>query len=878
MSDFADHTPMMQQYLRLKAEHPQALVFYRMGDFYELFFDDARKAARLLDITLTYRGKTAGTPIPMAGVPFHAAEGYLAKLVKLGEVVVIVEQIGDPATSKGPVERQVARILTPGTVTDEALLDAKQEVLLLSVHVHQQTLGLAVLDISSGRFSVLACELARDALAAELARLNPAEILIADDSSILEWLDNRPITKRQPWEFVLETANHILCQQFQVKDLQGFGCQDLPAAVIAAGALLQYARETQRGALPHLQGIAVEQAADFIYLDAATRRNLELTQTLVGEFQYSLAWVLDTCQTPMGSRLLRRWLQQPLRHKTTLLARQQAISELIKNYHYEPLQTHLQAIGDCERILARVALKTARPRDLSRLREVFAELPALQQSMKVFQTEKLRLLATDIGEFPELHELLTKAIIDNPPVVIREGGVLAEGFDAELDELRAISTNAGDYLLQLEIKEREATGIANLKIGYNRVSGYYIELSRAQADNAPAHFIRRQTLKNAERFITPELKVFEDKALSASSRALAREKLLYEQLLADLLQHLAPLQQMSLALAELDVLVALSDRADQLNWVKPDLSDEITVNIQQGRHPVVEQVLKAAFTPNDTLLNPQQRMLIITGPNMGGKSTFMRQTALIVLLAHIGSFVPAHAATIGNVDRIFTRIGSSDDLAGGRSTFMVEMTETATILQNATPQSLVLMDEVGRGTSTFDGLALAWAAAVHLAQQIKALTLFATHYFELTSLPEHYVGVKNVHVAASDYGDHLVFLHRMTEGAANKSFGLQVAKLAGVPMAVIHAAQHKLQELEQSPIAKKAKNKPNPMQVGLFSQPEIVERVVERVIEQPRVSAVEQALQALNVDNLTPRAALQHLYDLQALLISQSVEKHDNKG
>jgi len=869
MTTLADHTPMMQQYLRIKAEHPQALLFYRMGDFYELFFDDARKAARLLDITLTYRGKTAGTPIPMAGVPFHAVEGYLAKLVKLGEAVVIVEQVGDPATSKGPVERQVARILTPGTVTDEALLDAKQEVLLLSLHVYQQTLGLAVLEISSGRFSVLSCELTREALAAEIARLNPAELLIADDSPILEWLDNRPITKRQPWEFVLETANHVLCQQFQVKDLQGFGCQDLPAAVIAAGALLQYARDTQRSALPHLQGLRVEQASDFIYLDAATRRNLELTQTLAGEFQYSLAWVLDTCQTPMGSRLLRRWLHQPLRHKATLWARQQAITELSEDYRYEALQSHLQAIGDCERILARVALKTARPRDLSRLREVFAELPDLQRAMAILQTPKLRALAEHISEFPVLHDVLVRAIIDNPPVVIREGGVLAEGFDAELDELRAISTNAGDYLLQLEMKEREATGIANLKIGYNRVSGYYIELSRAQADNAPAHFIRRQTLKNAERFITPELKVFEDKALSASSRALAREKFLYEQLLQDLLQHLAPLQQMSLALAELDVLVALTDRAHHLNWVQPALVDDITIDIQQGRHPVVEQVLNAAFTPNDTLLNLQQRMLIITGPNMGGKSTFMRQTALIVLLAHIGSFVPAQAATIGNIDRIFTRIGSADDLAGGRSTFMVEMTETANILQNATAHSLVLMDEVGRGTSTFDGLALAWAAAVHLAQQIKALTLFATHYFELTSLPEHYVGVKNVHVAASDYGDHLVFLHRMSEGAASKSFGLQVAKLAGVPMAVIHAAQHKLHELEHSPTAKKAKNKPAPMQAGLFSEPEVIERVVERVVETPRVSVVEQALQAINVDNLTPRAALQQLYDLQALLMDR---------
>lgn len=870
MTDFADHTPMMQQYLRIKADYPHAIVLYRMGDFYELFFEDAHKAARLLDITLTHRGKTAGTPIPMAGVPFHAVEGYLAKLVKCGETVVICEQVGDPATSKGPVERAVARILSAGTVTDEALLDAKQEASLLAIHVHQQELGLAVLDISSGRFSVLTCELSPQALSAELARLNPAELLISDDSTILSWLDNtRPITKRQSWEFVLETAQHLLCQQFAIKDLQGFGCQHLPAAVIAAGALLQYAKETQKTALPHLQGIRVEQAADFIYLDAVTRRNLELTQTLAGAFQYSLAWVLDSCQTPMGSRLLRRWLHQPLRHVPTLLQRQQAIIELNTDYLFENLQSHLQAIGDCERILARIALKTARPRDLSRLREVFAELPALQQQLHTIKSPKLIQLKDDVSEFPQLHDLLQRAIIENPPVVIREGGVLAEGFDADLDELRAISTNAGDYLLQLEIKEREATGIPTLKIGYNRVSGYYIELSRAQAENAPAHFIRRQTLKNVERYITPELKVFEDKALSAASRALAREKILYEQLLEGLVQHVAPLQQMSMALAELDVLVALADKAQQGNWVQPQLVTQTVVDITQGRHPVVEQVLKSTFTPNNTQLNSQQRMLIITGPNMGGKSTFMRQTALIVLLAHIGSLVPAQAATIGSIDRIFTRIGSADDLAGGRSTFMVEMTEAANILQNATAHSLVLMDEVGRGTSTFDGLALAWAAAVHLVQQLKALTLFATHYFELTSLPEHYQGSINVHVEASDYGDNLVFLHRVTEGAASKSFGLQVAKLAGVPMAVIQAAQHKLNELEQSPMVKKAKS--SPQQVALFNEP----MTIEKTIEIPRVSEVENALKLIDVDGLTPRAALQHLYDLQSLLMKQSKIKAD---
>ncbi|MCP5174167.1 MAG: DNA mismatch repair protein MutS [Moraxellaceae bacterium] len=870
-----DHTPMMQQYLRIKADYPHALVFYRMGDFYELFFDDAHKAARLLDITLTHRGKTAGTPIPMAGVPFHAAEGYVAKLVKMGEAVVICEQVGDPATSKGPVERKVVRILTAGTVTDEAFLEAKQEALLLVIHVYQQQLGLAVLDMSSGRFSVLRCELSPAALAAELARLNPAEIVLSEDSAVLAWLDKtRPITKRQPWEFVLETAQYLLCQQFAVKDLQGFGCQEMPAAVIAAGALLQYVKDTQKTDLLHLQGISVEQSGDFIYLDAVTRRNLEITQTLEGKTEYSLAWVLDHCQTAMGSRLLRRWLHQPLRHQPTLLQRQQAIMELSTDYLYEKLQQHLQAIGDCERILARIALKSARPRDLSRLREVFAELPTLQAQLKSLNSPLLQQLRTDISEFPELNDLLQRAIIDNPPVVIREGGVLAQGYDAELDELRAISTNAGDYLLQLELKEREATGIPTLKIGYNRVSGYYIELTRAQADNAPAHFIRRQTLKNVERYITPELKVFEDKALSAASRALAREKFLYEQLLEGLVQHIALLQQMSMALAQLDVLVALAYQAQEGNWVQPQLVAETVIDIQQGRHPVVEKVLQNTFTPNNTQLNAQQKMLVITGPNMGGKSTFMRQTALIVLLAHIGSLVPAQAATIGAIDRVFTRIGSADDLAGGRSTFMVEMTEAANILQNATAHSLVLMDEVGRGTSTFDGLALAWAAAVHLVQHIKALTLFATHYFELTSLPEHYQGAVNVHVEASDYGDNLVFLHRVTQGAASKSFGLQVAKLAGVPLTVIQMAQHKLNELEQSPTAKKAKAKPAPQQVGLFNEPMVVEKVVEKT----RMSEVETKLRTLDVDNLTPRAALQCLYELQSLLMTQSDNKADKTG
>ncbi|RZU37010.1 DNA mismatch repair protein MutS [Fluviicoccus keumensis] len=861
---FEDHTPMMQQYLRLKAEHPHAIVFYRMGDFYELFFEDAHKAARLLDITLTHRGKSAGNPIPMAGVPHHAVEGYLAKLVRLGETVVICEQVGDPATSKGPVERQVSRILTPGTVSDEALLDSRRENLLLSLHATRDTLGLAVLEMGSGRFTVAEVELSPESLEAELARLSPAEVLVADGSQMQDWMGERPVTRRPPWEFVPETARHALCQQFGVKDLQGFGCETMSAAITAAGALLNYARETQRSSLPHLRGIRVEQGSDFITLDAVTRRNLELTQTSQGDFRCSIAWVLDACQTPMGSRLLRRWLHQPVRDRQVLRDRQAAIGEMIQGYRFETLQAALEPVGDVERILARVALKTARPRDLSRLREVLAALPVLRQAMAGLESPVHRRIAESVREFPELQSLLERAIVETPPVVVRDGGVIAEGYDAELDELRAISTNAGDYLLQLEAREREATGIPGLKIGYNRVSGYYIELTRAQADNAPAHFIRRQTLKNAERFITPELKVFEDKALSAAARALAREKLLYEGLLDLLLAHLGDLQAMGMALSELDVLVTLADRAHRFDWVAPELTDAVEIQISEGRHPVVEQILSTPFTANDTRLDAAQRLLVITGPNMGGKSTYMRQSAVIVLLAHIGSYVPARQARIGSIDRIFTRIGSADDLAGGRSTFMVEMTETANILQNATRHSLVLMDEVGRGTSTFDGLSLAWAAAEYLVKDVQALTLFATHYFEMTGLPEHFPGAGNVHVAASEQGEHLVFLHRVTPGPASKSYGLQVARLAGVPGPVIDSARHKLLDLERSPTARKGRNKPEPLQNDLFAQPEIIERVVEKTVV--RESAIEQALAQLDVDGLTPRAALDKLYELRELL------------
>ncbi|HEX6590964.1 MAG TPA: DNA mismatch repair protein MutS, partial [Moraxellaceae bacterium] len=827
--------------------------FYRMGDFYELFFDDAVKAARLLDITLTARGKSGGKPIAMAGVPFHAAESYVGKLTRLGESVVICEQIGDPATSKGPVERAVARIVTPGTVSDEAFLDERQDTLLCAVHQQGETLGIAALDISSGRFSLQEVD-STTTLAAELARLNPAELLVAEDSPLLDLLsDRRGIRKLMAWEFDCEAAERALCQQFQVKDLQGFGCAGLPAGISAAGALLGYAKETQRTALPHLRGLRVESMEHVLQLDPATRRNLELTQNLNGEFEHSLAWVLDNCASAMGSRMLRRWLHRPLRDVAVLRARQEAVAELKTNYRFEPLREILRDVGDVERILARVALKSARPRDLSRLRDTLALLPQLQADLRGFSGAHLGLLARQISEYPEMSELLTRAIIEVPPVVMREGGVIAEGYDAELDELRAISSNAGDYLLQLEQRERETTGISTLKVGYNRVSGYYIELTRAQAENAPAHFIRRQTLKNAERFITPELKVFEDKALSASSRALAREKALYDELLERLITDIAALQQTGESLAELDVLADFAERASSLNLSCPELVDAPGIDIEAGRHPVVEKVLDAPFTPNSVKLSPERRMLVITGPNMGGKSTFMRQTALIVLLAHVGSFVPATSARIGPTDRIFTRIGSSDDLAGGRSTFMVEMTETANILHNATPQSLVLMDEVGRGTSTFDGLSLAWAAADYLAREIRALTLFATHYFELTTLPEQDEGVVNVHLAAAEHGERILFLHSVKEGPASQSYGLQVAQLAGIPAAVIANARHKLAQLENQEVRTQLASQPAsaPQQNDLFAS---------------GPSRVERKLGDINPDELTPREALDLLYALKKLM------------
>ncbi len=790
------HTPMMQQYLRIKSEHTDKLVFYRMGDFYELFFDDAKKAAKLLDLTLTKRGQSNGEPIPMAGIPYHASENYLAKLIKAGESVAICEQIGDPATSKGPVERQVVRIVTPGTVTDEALLDDRKDNLLIALHRSEMRFGLASLDLSSGRFILQELNSEENVLS-ELERLKPAEILVSEEGASDPVLKNRTgLRKRGVWEFSLDTAKQLLLSHFKTQDLSAFGCEEFPLGLMAAGALMHYARETQRAALPHIRNLRVEHPSDYLILDAATRRNLELDTNLQGGIDNTLSNVIDRTSTPMGSRLLRRWLNQPLRDRTTLHHRQEIITGFIQNRAYADIQEYLREIGDCERILARVALKSARPRDVVQLRTAISLFPSIKNYLQHSSLPRLQNLATKISIFEELLQTLNIAVIDHPPMLIRDGGVIAPGYNSELDELRMLSENASQYLIDLETRERERTNISTLKVGYNRIHGYYIEISAAQSKNAPIEYQRRQTLKNAERYITPELKQFEDKVLSAKSKALTLEKYLYDNLLDRISQDLSALQDTVAVIAGIDVSCNFAERAETLHWVCPELTHNMELKIEAGRHPVIEFTQQNPFVPNDIVLFPSRRMLIITGPNMGGKSTYMRQTALIALLAHIGSYVPATRAVIGNIDRIFTRIGAADDLAGGRSTFMVEMTETANILHNATENSLVLMDEVGRGTSTFDGLSLAWSCAHYLAEQVKAFTLFATHYFELTHLPQECEGIVNVHLDAVEHGDHVVFLHAVQEGPASKSYGLQVAQLAGIPKVVIDNAKAKLATLE----------------------------------------------------------------------------------
>jgi DNA mismatch repair protein MutS len=850
------HTPSMQQYLRIKSRHPDVLLFYRMGDFYELFFDDARRAASLLDITLTTRGQSAGQPIPMAGVPFHSVEGYLARLVRKGESVAICEQMGDPAKSKGPVEREVVRIITPGTVTDDALLEERQETLVAAAACDGERFGLAWLDLAAGRFTVLEAS-GRSALAAEIERLKPAELLIPEgmpEEDVRR--SGTALRSRPPWNFELASASRLLTDQLGTLDLKGFGADELPLAISAAGALLQYVRDTQKTSLPHIRGLHVEERTDALIIDAATRRNLELDASLTGREDATLFAVLDQCVTSMGSRQLRRWLNRPLTSHATLRARYQAVGVMIDSRRFEGVRERLRSVGDVERILARVALRSARPRDLTQLRASLAALPALKSALREVDSPLIAELAGRIGEHDEVVDLLGKAIAQEPSTFLRDGDVIATGYDAGLDELRRIATHTDDFLLELEQRERERSGIAGLKLGYNRVQGFFIEISRKDAERAPKDYIRRQTVKSAERFITAELKSFEDRVLGARERALAREKELYEDILTRLTDCLAPLQATATALSELDALAALSERAGALQWTAPQLVADAVLDIEGGRHPVVERFAATPFVPNDLKLDSARRMLIITGPNMGGKSTYMRQAALITILAHLGSYVPADRAVIGPIDRIFTRIGAADDLAGGRSTFMVEMTEAANILHNATARSLILMDEIGRGTSTFDGLSLAWAMAHHIAARIKSFTLFATHYFELTNLATEVDGCANVHLDATEHGDGIVFLHAVKEGPASRSYGLQVAQLAGVPRNVIAQARRYLEALESQRDRRDGADSAQ-KELPLFAAP---------AASEPLPDPVREAVAALAPDELTPRAALDAIYRLKRLL------------
>ena len=852
------HTPMMQQYLRLKADHPDKLLFYRMGDFYELFYADAERAAKLLDITLTSRGASAGVPIKMAGVPYHAVEQYLAKLVKLGESVAICEQIGDPALSKGPVERKVMRVVTPGTLTDAALLDDKRDNILLALHRVRDTLGIAWLSLAAGRFAVI--ETSWRNLDAELERLRPAEILVPENlehalGNIGDSL-KVPLRRVPPWQFDADAAKRNLCTQFGTHDLSGFGAEQLTVALGAANALLDYVKSTQGAAVAHLRALTVEQTSEWVRMDPATRRNLELTETLRGEPAPTLLSLLDHCATSMGSRLMRHAIHHPLTNRAILRARHAAVGELTQTRQHEGLNKLLRTFVDVERITSRLALKTARPRDLSGLRDTLKQLPAVQAIVAASASPRIVAITQALHLREDIAATLAAAIQPEPSSVLREGGVIADGFDAELDELRGIQTHCGEFLLALEQREKTRTGITTLKVEYNRVHGFYIEVSRAQSDNVPDDYRRRQTLKNAERYITPELKTFEDKALSAQDSALAREKLLYEKLLNDLAPHIPVLQQAAGALAELDLLSTFAERAAALDWNAPEFGDDYSIEIDAGRHPVVQAQVDQ-YIPNDARVTPSRQMLLITGPNMGGKSTYMRQVAIIVLLAHCGSFVPAARARIGPVDHIFTRIGAADDLAGGRSTFMVEMTEAAYILHHATPKSLVLMDEIGRGTSTYDGLALAGAIARHLVEKSRCYTLFATHYFELTALAVRFKEVANVHFDAVEHKDHIVFLHSVEEGPANQSYGLQVAQLAGVPATVIRAARRNLQALEE----KSATASP---QRDLFSGAATAPAEPEPPLEHPILTA----LRAADPDALTPRDALALLYQLRQKLDS----------
>ena len=867
--DLSRHTPMMQQYLALKAGHPDTLLFYRMGDFYELFFADAEKAARLLDITLTQRGQSAGQPVVMAGVPFHSVDTYLARLIRLGESVAICEQVGDVATAKGPVERKVVRVVTPGTLTDSELLSDKTEALLMAVHPGARTgCGLAWMSVTQGIVFLAQC--ASDELADWVARLGPGELLYSAEATPAFERSVQTLASqggghgarlvavlRPAWAFDAGLGQRKLLEQLQAASLAGWDAQDLPDAHAAAAALLQYAEHTQGRALTHVRSLQVARSGERIDLPANTRRNLELTQTLRGETSPTLFSLLDVCCTGMGSRALRQWLLEPQRDRAQARERLAAIA-VLRGGLWQGLRQSLKGASDVERITARTALRQVKPRELVGLGQTLERAQQLASQLgDVPGSALLQGVAAHLTPPRGCADLLRAALLAEPAALVRDGGVIADGFDAELDELRGIQNNCDGFLIDLEQRERARTGIANLRVQFNKVHGFYIEVTQGQASKVPDDYRRRQTLKNAERFITPELKAFEDKALSAQDRALAREKWLYEQLLDRLQDFVVPLTQLARAMAALDALCALTERALTLNWCEPQFVPEPCIHIRGGRHPVVEARLNetsgGSFIANDTVLGPKQRMQVITGPNMGGKSTYMRQVAVIVLLASMGSCVPATSCRLGPIDAIHTRIGAADDLANAQSTFMVEMTEAAQILHAATPESLVLMDEIGRGTSTFDGLALASGIATHLHDKSRAFTLFATHYFELTAFPATHHAALNVHVSAAEAGGKaggIVFLHQIEPGPASRSYGIQVARLAGVPASVVQHARHALAALE-------AQSEESRTQVDLFAPPPAT--------LEPETHPLQAALQAIDPDSLTPREALEQLYTLKKL-------------
>ena len=870
------HTPMMQQYLGIKAKHPESLLFYRMGDFYELFFEDAQRASELLDITLTARGKSGGSPIPMAGIPYHAAENYLGRLVRLGLSVAICEQTGE-VTNKGPVTREVVRVVTPGTLTEEALLSSRDVALLVSVSEQKEHYGIAALDVAAGDLAVMQVD-DKERLHAEIARLDPAELLLSEGSQLHDVFSDYTCRPRAPWLYDLNASRQSLLDHFKVRSLDAFGCDDLPLAISAASVALGYARETQLNALEQVTNVRVESAADTIILDPGTRRHLELVENSRNQMDNTLLSVIDRTSNPMGTRRLKAWLQQPVRNRSVIHVRQERVASLSQNEVCIDVASTLSRIHDMERILTRVQLNNALPRELERLRlslECLPELEALLPADDNERTASLGPMKQILSTPLDAAATLRRAIKENPPVVLRDGGFMADGYDDELDELRALSGNATDFLNALEQREKQATGISSLKVGYNRVHGFYIETNRQSTP--PAHYVRRQTLKSTERYITPELKEHEDKVLGAREKALARERRLYEQLLETLKNELQPMRAIAEVVAELDVLTSFARMATEHDWCRPELTDQVGIQIEAGRHPVIESLIDEPFVANPAHLDANCRMLLITGPNMGGKSTFMRQTALITLLAHTGSHVPAKAAVIGPIDRIFTRIGASDDLARGQSTFMVEMTEAAHILRNATRQSLVLMDEVGRGTSTYDGLSLAWACAEHLAEDNQALCLFATHYFELTDMAEQHAHVQNVHLDAVEHDGKIIFMHSIKTGATDRSYGLQVAELAGLPDKAMGYAQAKLshlapeQDTDASAMAAGQTERATvaPADQGATSSKST--RIQANSINTPQLDlfspghALQGYLSKLVIDDLTPREALNHLYEMASL-------------